>query len=348
MTLRKPAFFLGLILALLSGCAAEEATPALGGADAVAEFESALQRALCDVNARCDIGLTSADRETCLSIKMTMPAGRSGFVELDTNQAAKCLDGLNGLACEDAGQVLYDDFGYVQWECPRAFKGTLAEGEPCTSPYECAGELQCMGIGLGQCGACARVGVPCIVGGGDPGPNGSDEVCTLFERCDSSTGKCAPKLADGASCVSSRDCELEHSCAQGVCAPPLGLGETCGEQPDGRVCSQDLQCKEGVCSRLVYGRREGETCGEPGDCGNGLECDRDQRVCVPMASEGEACGAGRCKFGWYCEGTCKPSKETGAACGAPTTTGLLRGAAECLSSLCVDGVCATAPVTTCD
>jgi len=317
----------------------------LGGADAVAEFETALQLALCDVNARCDMGVASADQETCLSMMNFISAGRTGLVELDMNQAAKCLDGLNGLACEDAGQVYYDDYGYLQWECPRAFKGTLAEGEPCTSPYECLGELRCVGTAGGQCGTCVRAGLPCIVGGGDPGSNGSDELCTQFERCVSATGKCAPKLADGASCIYDSDCELEHFCAQGVCAPPLGLGETCALQEGGRGCSQDLHCLEGVCSGLVYGRQEGETCGVPGNCGNGLECDRDQGVCVPMVSEGEACGAVQCAFGLYCDGTCKPSKEVGAACGS-SMGGIQM--AECLSGWCVDGFCATALVTTCE
>jgi hypothetical protein len=167
------------------------------------------------------------------------------------------------------------------------------------------------------------------------------------------------KQADGAPCLSDRDCVTGLACrgvapgtpTKGVCQPPKALGEVCGpleQNPDAAVaaptvpnhpaCAADAYCA-GKCFPLL---ELGEDCEFAEACRSGV-C-RD--VCVDAADvgggqEGFQCDHDDdCDVGLYCKPseladetfTCVPRLPTGTACTSDQGSVCVGG--------CISGACA--------
>ncbi len=138
--------------------------------------------------------------------------------------------------------------------------------------------------------------------------------CPAGDWCEVSTGKCQPRLANGAGCSADAQCTNGH-CAQGVCCDGAcgGACESCAE-PD----------RLGACSPLAGGSAGTPSCAP-------YVCDGSSASCPGSCSRDGGCVAGD-----YCDGgSCSEKESNGKTCTA---------ANQCQSSDCVDGYCCN---TTC-
>ncbi|HWB80365.1 MAG TPA: hypothetical protein VG755_35615 [Nannocystaceae bacterium] len=147
------------------------------------------------------------------------------------------------------------------------------------------------------------------------------------------------------------DAPIVLSC-EDYCSPyfgPLLEGEPCS---DAYACGRGLQCDNGECRdpcKIQLGR-EGDRCGDPQgqydiECGDGLVCgfnfEYEYPTCLRLPGPGLPCDGDDCAPGSWCDDngtdvpTCRPSKETGAAC---------MGHRECKSIYCPAGSCEDRPV----
>ena len=157
---------------------------------------------------------------------------------------------------------------------------------------------------------------------------------------DPAAGRCAPRLAEGAACPSSRACASYLACLDGHCRLPAGAGEPCeslSDCTDGFYCNRDAP--EGAACEAR--KAEGSVCEYGFECIQELECIND--LCQTEREEGEACTSyGDCVYGLYCRrlqpdgsevevGTCTDRLPDGAECD-------LRESEAC-EHACVDGRC---------
>jgi hypothetical protein len=178
-------------------------------------------------------------------------------VQLDAQAVARCSRG--------AGQ----SFAGCDWvtpsqplppaACQGLVRGRVREGGRCRSSLECAAPLHCRdakGGEPGRCRAPQATGASCV-GGPDllaaylleRDVSRAHPLCADF--CSPLSQRCAAKPAAGSACVSSVQCGPGQRCVAGQCAE--------GEQPAraaaGALCSTDLACAAGGCSRAADGQK---------------------------------------------------------------------------------------------
>jgi hypothetical protein len=211
-----------------------------------------------------------------------------------------------------------DYFDNILTTACRPVAGTLANGAPCLSSWQCTSSF-CSLPHADVCGVCAarpKAGDPC-----------ADSVCGTGLLCHMSTLLCETAVADGGACDKNNPCTSGFAC--------VGNGATA----------------KGVCSA------EGRTAGTPCDpksatlagCDKnaGLFCDATSMQCKAMASatDGQPCGkvAGvetECVAGALCAGasaiqpgTCKAPVADGVACNAVTGPPCV-SPAKCVKAIC--------------
>lgn len=167
--------------------------------------------------------------------------------------------------------------------------------------------------------------------GGDnaPGAGGSGQdtasSCSLIDA-----GECTPAAPIpghvGSSCASDQGC-LSRSCSMALC-----IAATC----DDEIVNQDETDQDcgGVCDR---GCTEAQACLVDGDCGDGLFCPPETRLCTPASCQDRAlngveiltdCGGGVC-----------PGCPNGTACTlfSDCASGNCGADSVCEGSTCADG-----------
>jgi hypothetical protein len=199
----------------------------------------------CDAASHCVVSL---DAGAC---QLRLDAGAACGAQDDCLAGLLCLGG----ACEPA---------------------QVAAGALCAPPQTCQdATLTCLGPeDAGVCAAPLAAG-PCAL----------DTDCQAQLGClplPDGGAECGARQPAGASCSSSRQCQLDAECSAGACAPRPLLGQACGP---------GVTCLEGLCGA-----------GYAAD-GGGL--------CVPLLGPGRACtldwqcASGRCSLG-SCVTACTP------------------------------------------
>ncbi|MBI5526823.1 MAG: hypothetical protein HY897_10865 [Deltaproteobacteria bacterium] len=221
---------------------------------------------------------------------------------------AACVKAISGGSCSDF-------FRMSNFEASAAgaceFAGSLADGEPCVYPYQCASRLcgRPMGTSCGTCMSPLETGAAC-----------GDWYNLLGSRCGFGSG-----------------------CHDGVCTPKGDEGDPCDAKT--APCFVDLACIGGICSAPA-GRRDPCTA-LVGECDinkEGLVCDPGTKRCVAVtfAKAGEECGfladgpvacAGGGCYPSVAAGTCVAWAVDGAACDDNSGPGCWPHAQ------CVNGVC---------
>ena len=229
------------------------------------------------------------------------------------------------------------------------------DGQPCSDDAEClsgscADGLCCDSACAGPCLSCDAFDTAgtCAPVLGLPDPDTCDGTSTCSDG-----GACL--LIGGQVCGDGAQCLSSH-CVDGVC---------CDGPCDGTCKSCSLPASKGTCA-VVTGAPDA------GTCDGGHSCD-DQGTCELVDGEGcltdGGCLSGHCVDGVCCESACDGACQV---CGAGGVCGPVSGAAdpdtcegaggcdpngvclltpgetcgageECLSGLCVDGVCCDAP-----
>ncbi len=345
---------------------------------------TAFARVMCFQDAVCEYGestLPSAclqaheavcDEAILPSVQQALAAGEAVF---DGQLAAKCYNGLK-VTCGGVDNP-------NQAECFAMLKGQVALGEPCATEHACGPAGYCSAPGgqcPGTCTAYSQVGGPCSWSGAGPrcapGLQCEQEVCMKQATdapigqpcpgyddcvegayCDSDSGLCAAKLAEGA------PCNEYDACGEGLyCSALGGSGASCVKHiAQGQPCSFGDVCAKGLSCSCPDGSLDCEATASlcrpllgPGDpcnptaqepCGWGpLLCRLSDATCQlpPLVGEpcGEALGLSYCRWSWCDEaaGVCKAPLAAGAPC---------EDDEQCLTDRCDDGVCVAPPVT-CD
>jgi hypothetical protein len=202
----------------------------------------------------------------------------------------------------------------------------------------------------------------------------ADTDCGSSGYCDKTSGKCTSKKSNGSPCGAGNEC-TSSACVDGTCCNTACSG-TCVS-----CLAAKTGAANGMCTFIKAGMpdsrcpaSEKSTCGQDGNCDGSGQCEKwpSSTVCAPgtcsttnylaarTCSQGTcspaaqtACGAAVCDPASGCRTTCTsnsdctgnnycdsgtkkcaPLKGNGTSCG---TDGK-----QCMSGLCVDGVCCNA------
>jgi hypothetical protein len=159
--------------------------------------------------------------------------------------------------------------------------GSLANGAGCANNIQCQSGV-CSGTDS-ACGVCvgAAAGAACSI----------TTPCAAPNACIS--GTCQAKLADGASCTDSTQCQngacdsiSADAFAGQVCKTETGIaeGQSCA---GGGVCAPTLFCNGATCVQPVYVAL-GQPCTTSTPC-EGSYCDPTTSVCTAFIAAGSAC-----------------------------------------------------------
>jgi hypothetical protein len=266
-----------------------------------------------------------------------------GRIELHSESLEQCYADTRALGCEIQTQRL-------PASCQSALRGTVAQGETCTTGADCAGQAFC------PTSACPRV---CSARHDAAGSCGRDEECKSGLICLQS--KCAKPAAVGDACggTTGAICALGTSClgstaeAAGQCATNASVqvgavGEVC--TPGGTLCREGLSCAydgdQGFnCQEAVAA---GEPChlALPTMCPGSQYCTAEDVTtegrCAALPIDGESCVLGsECAGGHVClqagseAVVCRRVLSLGETCEVD---------AMCRSGRCAQGKCAATEV----
>lgn len=245
---------------------------------AAAEFAAAYAKASCDRFVRCDNAAPYL-AEQCLQnaldflgedVEAAIAAGR---IVYNDAEAGKCVAGIADTRCLD--QEPSDE---TIASCLAGLQGTVAAGQPCYSPFECA---------AGFCPSVSKDACPALC----PEVAGEGEACSFLS---------------GPDC----DVRLGLRCSVGVCVLPRGEDAAC---VDNQGCKSGFVCVTGVCEPL---RGEDFGCARDSSCADGLFCiaeGDDGGICEKRLGEGSVCGVNpeehlaafrgvQCQEGLVCKG----------------------------------------------
>jgi hypothetical protein len=137
-------------------------------------------------------------------------------------------------------------------------------------------------------------------------------VCTRGVCCNTACDRTCQACSAQGQCV---DQSSQEACGNGAAC--FGV-DNC-KLPAGRGCSQnggDAQCGSGNCEQRLGGSGAGDRICCLDDCGNGLQCNAQNRCQAPALGRGESCGApgqAACEAGLVC----KPCSGGGNRCELP-------------------------------
>lgn len=213
-------------------------------------------------------------------------------------------------------------------------RGTLAEGSPCGSDFQCAGGL-CFATPSSTseftCGVCSSVflalGTSCsVTKSNDPcdvatgrciggvctayahlGESCANIPCDDVTNCDQQTMTCKPFPTKGEACQPTGipGCQPPDLCVNAVCVAPAQEGAPC---PLGNECAPNLECVQPLmtCQTPIVAQ-SGQPCGSLNgrnvNCETGSTCTNS--ICVLPKVLGETCISGECATFLFCNGTCE-------------------------------------------
>lgn len=187
--------------------------------------------------------------------------------------------------------------------------GDIPTGEPCAFGLQCE-EGVCGGDTCGTCGVIGQPGQEC---------NGVNPPVKCPSGTECTSDGCTPSLEFGLEPGSS--CERYGQCVEGY---------YCLENPDGsNTCQEE--------------HTVGETCIDFTDCGPGLHCDSDTKICTLSPGVDEPCAAFSCAIGLTCNAQqiCELQAQLGESC---TTVPPFNERGNCAfeyECFCQDAECAT-------
>lgn len=275
----------------------------------------------CELTLQCATGLYCNPSQVCAA--RLGEGDECGDADGGSKQAAS--EGGDSSGCAEG---LYCDYSEPTPVC----LAVLTEGGTCTSSSACRRDFYC-----GAGGACVPVrpagdpcgysrecaaehycGVACVALSGT-GPCDLTGRCLPESFCEQD-GMCHPRIADGATCQGSYQCQPGRFCDTGHCAPWPSEGP-CAE---GTWCAAGLYCDESQSPATCQPRLEPESpCAASGaPCVDGHFCDTaaEPPACAPLpSSEHASCAVSlACGDGLYCDALgdqqCHALPHAGAPC----------------------------------
>ncbi len=201
-------------------------------------------------------------------------------------------------------------------------EGKRADGQSCTTTYQCASASHCLRPKGATCGSCTPL--PTV-------GNACTDVCSPGSICLASTCV-APQGYNQACDVNSKPCVPRvNACIEGVCSPMVALGQPCSGPADvigsgncdsakGLYCAAGAAQKPPECALTIL-LNPGASCSQGDYCAGGScigQGDTDSDKCVGNAKECENCDAmngPHCNIISNCaDGLCQPVDHAGASC----------------------------------
>ena len=240
---------------------------------------------------------------------------QEGRVRFDKELMNTCLDAL--VAPDNTCVSVVSKLPWVDACMNSAWIGTVAVDQTCLFAHDCAGGADAFCAPNQKCKMLPTAGFPCAAG-----------ACASQFFC--MTGVCAPRVAAGAMCTSTAQCQKDLFCdttvSPAVCA---------AKAPGGAACTSDFGCQSNDC---IPGQCMGttQTCFTDTQCGSRC-ANNPNRSCATSAN----CGAGNCQTAGTCCGlecpinpTVFQNCPTGDTCVFPV---------QCLPGDCIgDPVCTVA------
>jgi hypothetical protein len=311
----------------------------------------------------CDTACSGACRSCLAAKKGSGQDGTCGNIVAGSDPDDECpalvpsTCGTSG-ACNGAGACALYASGTACGP-PSCSSGTLTSGacngsgacvqtQTSCAPYTCADATSCFTVcnDSGQCASGAF--------------------------CDVTTHTCKSAAANGTACQAGSQCKSGF-CVEGVCCDSAcsGICQSCAAATNGgqdgtcafavagsdpgddcpdegaASCQKDGTCDgAGACrtypagtacgpTQCVKGAQVGSSCNGTGACVAGTNVACAPYACVSGACKTSCSSDDDCDAAGYCSaGSCGARKDKGSACTAKD---------ECVTNLCVDGVCCNAP-----
>jgi hypothetical protein len=273
-------FVSGLVAAGCSGGGVDISTSASNVCDEIAEvachnmyqcctegeIEDFLNVSEPRTEPQCRVDLTRACERASLTLNDSLVAGR---VRFEPERMNSCLDAI--VAPDDSCGMIVATLPWKEACMESAFVGTVEIGGSCLFAHDCAGAPDNFCAPNQKCAAKPTAGFPCGTG------------CASAFFC--SAGICQPKLAAGAPCLSTSQCQQELFCDIGAPMPVCTA-----KQPGGSACTSSLGCASGQC---IPGQCMGtsQSCFRDADCLS--RCADDGSFCTTSAN----CSTGTCSVG---------------------------------------------------
>jgi hypothetical protein len=206
--------------------------------------------------------------------------------------------------------------------CDASSSCLLKSGQTCSAATSCAS-------GFCADGYCCKT----ACAGGCDVCNASPGNCTVVALGNAGTPSCAPFVCDGVGgscpsvCTTDSQCDKNHWCSGGACAPRAGNGSSCsatdqctsGNCADGNCCTSactgvcfNCASSSGTCSAVT-------NADDPDTCTGTKTCDGNGNC---KLKNGQSCTAGSsCASGFCVDGTCCSSACNGSCSSCANTSG---------------------------
>jgi hypothetical protein len=188
------------------------------------QFCSAKAEAECNNLAKpCGASVDACKSKRAASCNTAAAAAAGQGRSYRPNAAQDCIDKVNSVYSNSAGNVTPDGDALVAAVCERVFSGSKAEREPCVNTYECGGALICDSV----CAAQVTVGL-------NGGCGSAGQICDKGLYCQGS-GKnsfCAAKNKLGDLCGTPNPCLETLRCLTGSCVDRVTVGNPCDSESD--------------------------------------------------------------------------------------------------------------------
>jgi len=278
-------FVLGCVGLSISGFVVACSGSTSGGGTSAApvpadQFVSRYVGAVCDnIGGCCQNAGFAYDAQGCKTLGnqefgSKFDANQPGVV-YDADAAGACVAAIQKAASTCSGL----DMGIAS-ACANILKGTLQDGESCTSDAQCAappgGDAYCevpLDAPSGVCVVHARgkagdpCGATCTEHSDGSSECGSSSTSTGNATCYTNDGlycdqTCKPVIAVGQPCEF-EGCAMGAYCGNGFCTAYPAVGEACGQ---GYLCAEGAFCQGTTCQALLA---DGQACESGDQCKSG-------------------------------------------------------------------------------
>lgn len=279
------------------------------------ELRAELSKASCEQYARCgqmpNAAICDAVQGDTPDTLQLLTDAVMGRVTYDEAGARMCVEAIRARNCDDLQATRKKEAD----ACARMFVGTVPEGGACLYNAECAGGGSCntsMCMGGGACclGVCEKKPAAVALGG-----DCTTNPCVETAYCDMSAMPftCKARKDNGEAC------DAQGQCKEGQRCDVAGSLPTCYLLSDrGKACNPALEA--GGCIRYDD------------------YCHPDQRKCVALPGDGQACTTkDECMRYAYCDDTktCRKRPVKGEAC---SDTIKCLGTLSCNNMICEEDV----------
>jgi Dickkopf N-terminal cysteine-rich region len=267
------------------------------------EIEDILEVSEPRTELQCREDIKRGCERSLLSLKDSLAAKR---VRFNAERMNACLKAI--VAPDDSCGAIVPTLPWREACMESAWEGTVAVGGTCIFAHDCDGAPDNFCAPNQKCTAKPTGGFPCGSG------------CASAFYC--SAGTCQSRLAAGAPCLTSSQCQQELFCdsaalPQAVCAARM---------PGGSSCTSSAGCASGQC---VPGQCMGSTQGCFRDTDCSARCANTGAICTSSSQ----CSTGTCSVG-------------GNACLSQTSCTAGGGDTCVFPVLCVPGDCIGDPICT--